>query len=61
MTKAELRQAKADLHKIIVDEVLSKGGTMADDIEMYKYVIELATNELCKNVEDFCKTLSIGK
>ena len=46
MERAEMRQAKADLHKVIVDEILSKGGTVADDVEMWSYVIELANSEI---------------
>lgn len=49
MTPTEMRQAKANLHKVIVEEVLSNGGTLAEDIEMYKYIIELATNQIIYN------------
>ena len=49
MTNEEMRKAKANLHKAIVEEVLSNGGTYAEDIEMYKYIIELATNEIIHN------------
>ena len=49
MTNEEMRKAKANLHKIIVDEVLSNGGSFAEDIEMYRYIIELATNEIIYN------------
>ena len=46
MTEQEMRKAKAELHKIIVDTVLSFGGTLHDDAVMYNYIIELASNEL---------------
>lgn len=49
MTKEEMRKAKANLHKVIVEEVLSNGGNLSEDIEMYKYIIELATNEIIRN------------
>lgn len=46
MTAEEIRKAKAELHKVIVDTVLAFGGTLHDDAMMYRYVIELASNEL---------------
>ena len=46
MTEQEMRRAKAELHKVIIDTVLSFGGTLHDDATMYRYVIELASNEL---------------
>lgn len=49
MTPAEMRQAKTNLHKVIVEEVLSNGGSLEEDVEMYKYIIELATNEIIYN------------
>jgi hypothetical protein len=46
MTNAEIRKAKAELHKVIVDTVHSFDGTIDDDAKMYKYIIELASNEI---------------
>ena len=46
MTSVEMRKAKAELHKIIIDTVLGFGGTLHDDATMYQYIIELASNEL---------------
>ena len=46
MTPLEMRKAKAELHKVIIDTVLSFGGTLHDDATMYRYIIELASNEL---------------
>lgn len=46
MTEQEMRKARAELRKIIVDTVLSFGGTLHDDAVMYNYIIELASNEL---------------
>lgn len=46
MTTIEMRKAKAELHKVIIDTVLSFGGTLHDDATMYRYIIELASNEL---------------
>lgn len=46
MTAEEMRKAKAELHKVIVDTVLSFGGALHDDATMYRYIIELASNEL---------------
>lgn len=48
MTEIEMRKAKAELHKVIVDTVLSFGGTAFEDMEMYKYIIHLATDELIR-------------
>lgn len=57
MTPAELRQAKANLHCTIVDEILSYGGTWQDDAQMWLYVIELASTELQKNYQEIYKNL----
>lgn len=46
MKDAEMRKAKAELHKVIIDTVLSFNGTALDDAKMYQYIIELATCEL---------------
>ena len=48
MENAELRKARAELHKVIVDTVLSFNGTAFDDAKMYQYIIELATYELIR-------------
>ena len=48
MTRAEMRQAKADIHCEMVDSVLSRGGTLEEDVEMYQYIIEQATRELVR-------------
>ena len=50
MTRAEMRKAKAELHCEIVDSVLSKGGTLEEDVEMYLYIIEQASRELARIV-----------
>ena len=49
MTQAEIRQAKGNLHCLIVDEILSHGGTWQDEAELWMYVIGLASTELQKN------------
>lgn len=46
MTALEMRKAKQELHKIIIDTVLSYGGTIEEDNELYKYIIGLCLNEL---------------
>ncbi len=46
MTAIELRKAKAELHCEMVESVLSKGGTLEDDVAMYQYIIEQASREL---------------
>jgi hypothetical protein len=46
MNEYEMRKAKAELHKVIIDTVLAFGGTLHDDATMYRYIIELASNEL---------------
>ena len=48
MENAELRKARAELHKVIVETVLSFNGTALDDAKMYQYIIELATYELIR-------------
>ena len=48
MTRAEMRQAKADIHCEMIDSVLSRGGTLEEDVEMYLYIIEQASRELAK-------------
>ena len=57
MTQAEMRQAKGNLHYLIVDEILSYGGTWQDDAELWLYVIELASSELQKNYAEVRKSL----
>ena len=49
MTQAEIRQAKGNLHYLIVDEILSHGGTWQDQTELWLYVSGLAFTELQKN------------
>ena len=48
MTRAEMRQVKAELHCEMIDSVFSKGGTLEEDVEMYQYIIEQASLELAK-------------
>ena len=57
MTPAELRQAKANLHYDIVNNILSYGGTWEEDAQMWLYVIELASSELQKNYSEIYKKL----
>ena len=61
MTQAELRQAKANLHYDIVNEILSYGGTWEEDAQMWLYVIELASLELQKNYSEVYKNLLTNK
>ena len=49
---AEMRKAKAELHKEIIETVLSFGGDLHDDATLYRYIIELASNELLACVPD---------
>lgn len=46
MTQVEMREAKAELHKVIVNTVLSFGGNLKEDATLYRYAIEVASNEL---------------
>lgn len=48
MTRAEMRQVKADIHCEMIDSVLSRGGTLEEDVEMYLYIIEQASRELAR-------------
>ena len=57
MTQAELRQAKANLHYDIVNNILSYGGTWEEDAQMWLYVMELASSELQKNYSEIYKNL----
>ena len=57
MTQAELRQAKANLHYDIVNNILSYGGTWEEDAQMWLYVIELASTELQKNYSEIYKKI----
>ena len=61
MTPAELRQAKANLHYEIVNEILSYGGSWQDDAQMWLYVIELASTELQKNYQEIYKNILTNK
>ena len=57
MTQAELRQAKANLHYDIVNNILSYGGTWEEEAQMLLYVIQLASSELQKNYSEIYKKL----
>jgi hypothetical protein len=57
MTQAEIRQAKGNLHCLLVDEIFSYGGTWQNEAELWLYVIELASNELQKNYAEVRKSL----
>ena len=48
MTAIEMRKVKAELHCEMIDSVLSKGGTLEDDVIMYQYIIEQASRELAR-------------
>ena len=48
MTRAEMRQVKAELHCEMIESVLSRGGTLEEDVEMYQYIIEQATREIVR-------------
>lgn len=48
MTKAEMKQVKAELFCEMLESVLSKGGTLEEDVIMYQYIIEQASRELAK-------------
>ena len=48
MTAAELRKVKAELHCEMIESVLSRGGTLEDDVIMYQYIIEQASRELAR-------------
>jgi hypothetical protein len=50
MTRAEMRQAKTDIHCEMIESVLSRGGTLEEDAEMYLYIIEQASRELARIV-----------
>ena len=50
LSEVEMRKAKAELHKEIVDTILSFGGDLYDDAALYKYLIEFASNELFRLV-----------
>ena len=48
MTAIELRRIKAELHCEMIESVLSRGGTLEEDAEMYLYIIEQASRELAR-------------
>lgn len=48
MTNKEIRRVKAELHCEMIESVLSKGGTLEDDVIMYQYIIEQASRELAR-------------
>ncbi len=52
LSGAEMRKAKAELHKVMVETVLSFGGGLHDDATLYRYIIELASNELLSCVSE---------
>ena len=52
LSGAEMRKAKAELYKVMIETVLSFGGDLRDDATLYRYIIELASNELLACVRD---------
>lgn len=50
MTRAEMRQAKVELHCGLLGMVETQGGTEEDVAEMYQYIIEQASRELARIV-----------
>jgi hypothetical protein len=50
MTRAEMRQAKAELHCRLLEMVEIQGGTEEEIAEMYQYIIEQASRELVRFV-----------
>jgi hypothetical protein len=48
--RSRIKKGKAELHCEMIESVLSKGGTLEDDVEMYQYIIEQASRELARIV-----------
>ena len=43
MTVVEMKKAKAELYCEMIESVLSRGGTLEEDVMMYQYIIEQAS------------------
>ena len=52
MSSVKVREAKRQLHKAIIDIIYSQELTAKEERELFRYVIELGTNELMRNGEE---------
>lgn len=52
MSSVKVREAKRELHKVILETIYSYGLTAKEDTELYRYVIEIGANELMRDWEE---------
>lgn len=49
MSSVKVREAKKELHKVIIETIYSYGLTAEEDIELFRYIIDLGANELMRD------------
>ena len=52
MSSVKVREAKRELHKVIIETIYSYGLTAKEDAELFRYVIEIGANELMRDWEE---------
>lgn len=52
MSSVKVREAKGELHKVIIETIYSYGLTAREDAELFRYVIEVGANELMRDWEE---------
>jgi hypothetical protein len=52
MSSVKVREAKRELHKVIIEAIYSYGLTAKEDAELFRYVIEIGANELMRDWEE---------
>ena len=52
MSSVKVREAKRELHKIIIETIYSYRLTAKENTALFRYVIELGANELMRDWEE---------
>lgn len=52
MSSVKVREAKRELHKVILETIYSYELTVKEETELYRYVIEVGANELMRDWEE---------
>ena len=52
MSSVKVREAKRELHKVIIETIYSYGLTAKEDAELFRYIIEIGANELLRDWEE---------
>lgn len=52
MTPVEMREAKAELHSLIITKVFAFSIDAKEDTELFQYVVEMASREMLECVKE---------